>query len=55
MSIVLVLVVLFILFGGGAFFYGGGEGGQYPYRGFALPGLGGLLLILLVLYLFHVI
>ena len=58
MTVILVIVVLVLLFGGGSYFYGQpGEGGtpNYPYRNFALPGIGGVLVILLVLYLLGVL
>ncbi len=52
MTLLIIVVVLILLFGG--FGYGYGANGAYPYRGFALPGVGGLLVILLVLYLLGV-
>jgi hypothetical protein len=50
--LIIVLIVLFV-FGGGSYFYG--NAGAYPYRSYALPGVGTLLLLLLVLYVLHVI
>jgi len=57
MMILLVIVLLVLLFGGGSYFYGqpGEAGPTYPYRGFALPGVGGVLFLLLVLYLLGII
>jgi hypothetical protein len=51
-SLLIIIIVLVVLFGG--FGYGYGSGGAYPYRGFALPSVGGLLLLILVLYLLGV-
>jgi hypothetical protein len=53
MSILLILLIVLVLFGGGSYFYG--NAGAYPYRSYALPGVGTLLVILLVLYVLHVI
>jgi hypothetical protein len=57
MSILLIIVLVVLLFGGGSYFYSqpGESGPGYPYRGFALPGLGTILFIFLVLYLLHII
>jgi hypothetical protein len=57
MSILLIIVLLVLVFGGGSYFYSqpGETGPGYPYRGFALPGLGTILFIFLVLYLLHII
>ena len=52
MSTLLIILIIVILFGGVGWGYN--SGGAYPYRGIALPGIGGVLLVLLVLYLLGV-
>ena len=49
MSLLLIILVVVLLFGG--FSYGYTSNGAYPYRGYATPGIGFVLIVLLVLYL----
>jgi hypothetical protein len=48
LTILLIVIILVVLFGGG--FYGGADG-TYPYRTGGI-GIGGILLICLLIYLF---
>ncbi len=50
MSLLLILLIVLILFGGGSYFYDGGA-----YRGSLFPGIGGIILLLVILSLFGVI
>lgn len=52
MSTLLIIVLILLIFGGIGFGYSGG--GTYPYRQWATPGVGGILVVLLVLYLLGV-
>ena len=49
MSTLLLVLLLLFIFGG--FGYGYTANGAYPYRGYATPGVGFVLVVLLVLYL----
>jgi hypothetical protein len=54
----LLLIILFVLFfGGGSYFYGQpGDGGRsYPFRGATFPGVGLIVLIVLLLAAFGVL
>ena len=53
MNLIILAVIVLFLFGG--FSYGYGSNGAYPYRGYTAPGIGGLLVILLLLYAFGVL
>jgi len=50
MSILLILLVVLIVFGGGSYF-----GGDGAYRGATFPGIGAILLVIILLAVFGVI
>ena len=49
MSLLLIILIIVFVFGGLG--YGYSSNGAYPYRGYATPGIGFVLIVLLVLYL----
>lgn len=53
-ALVVVLIVLAVLFVFGGYGYAG-PGGAYPYRSYAFPGLGVIVVLIIALYFLGVV